>query len=455
MLSPLHVFGLLVISAWLAYRSLVASAYSLRSFKLPAAHWSCHLSTRWFDRKCTTVGELKTLYAVHARLGPIVRLGSNEVSVVSQEGLKTIYAGGLDKSDWYEQTFRVYGVQNLVCTLDHKTHSAVRKMIAGLYTKSYLQHSEDLARLSKRIISDRLLSNLSRCGQVAQGMDVVKLFECVGVDFITGHIFGNTAGTDFLGDQVSQDRYFGEWNKLRESPHLTDKPVTESLYMGMCEAAISSSKESMAGQESRPNVVAKMYKEMSSKAQHWNMTEGEVITRCASEMVDHIIATQETNTITWTYILYRLSQRPELQRMLRAELSTLRRDTTHHDDNEALPSPASIETLPLLNATVLETLRLHAANPARMRRVVSSAGLHLHGYFIPPGTIISSNAYCLHRNEDVFSKPLDWLPERWLSASKIEVGEVGASGACALRKWFWAFGSGPRGCIGQHFALQS
>lgn len=90
-----------------------------------------------------------------------------------------------------------------------------------------------------------------------------------------------------------------------------------------------------------------------------------------------------------------------------------------------------------------------------MRRVVPPGGLVLHGYFLPPKTIVSSNAYCLHRNEDVFPRPFEWIPERWLSVASIEDAGFGARDSSKMRKWLWAFGSGPRGCIGQHFALQS
>ncbi|KAK4960927.1 hypothetical protein LTR10_001416 [Elasticomyces elasticus] len=440
MLPALHIFGISIILIWPIYKLVITPAFLSPLFKLPAAHWSSHLSARWFDRECATFGELKTLYALHQRLGPIVRLGPNEVSVVSEEGLKKVYTAGLDKSNWYD-SFRVYGVQNLVCTLDHKTHSAVRKTIAGLYTKSYLQHSGELDGLSRRIVVDGLLPGISRDGYGVQGMDVVKLFECVGVDFISGYVFGATVGTDFLNDQYGRDRYFGEWERLRETPSLTEQPIMEALFMDMCKAAVASGKDSVA---------VKMHQELSSKALQWNLSEEEVMTRCASEMVDHIIATQETNTVTLTYILYRLSQHPEYQEQLRNELLASNSGIPTSKD-QPLPTPGNLDALPLLHAIITETLRLHAANPARMRRVSPPAGLDLHGISIPPATIISTNAYCLHRNPDVFPKPFDWLPERWMSSTD---SKTDTSGTPTMRRWFWAFGSGSRGCVGREFALQ-
>ncbi|KAK4903068.1 hypothetical protein LTR49_026876 [Elasticomyces elasticus] len=276
MLSALHVLATLVIAAWLVYKMLITPAYLSPLSNLPVPHWLCHLSSRWFDRKCAAVGELKTLHAAHQRLGPIARLGPNEVSVVSEEGLKKVYTSGLDKSDWYSQTFRVYGAQNLVCTLDHETHLAVRKTIAGMYAKSHLQHSSDLDGLSKQILIDGFLPSIRRDGRGTHGMDIMKLFECVGVDFITGYVFGATVGTDFLHDQPSRDRYFGEWNRLRKTPGLTEKPVTESLCMDMCKTAIITGKDSEARQERHGPVAVKMHQGLSSKALQWGLPEDEV-----------------------------------------------------------------------------------------------------------------------------------------------------------------------------------
>lgn len=268
-----------------------------------------------------------------------------------------------------------------------------------------------------------------------------SLTSTAGVDFISGFIFGSATGTDFLDDEVSREKYFEEWNMLRRSPQCKEKPVTEDLFMRKCKVALASP----PAKGTRPLVIERMHAELSFKNREIGVSDNELLVQCASEMLDHVIATQETQTITWTYILYRLSLQPQLQDELRSELKTLQPAFGSNVSEQSLPNSSEIDKLPLLNAIVYETLRLHAANPARMRRVVPSSGVTLHEHFIPPGTVVSTNAYCLHRNPKIFPEPFDWKPERWLPA---------AEGLEAKHKWFWAFGSGPRGCIGRHFALQ-
>ena len=67
----------------------------------------------------------------------------------------------------------------------------------------------------------------------------------------------------------------------------------------------------------------------------------------------------------------------------------------------------------------------------------------LCGYPLPEGVVAHAAAYSVHRNEEVFERAEKWLPERWMGEKKEGV-----------KNWFWAFGSGSRGCTGKEFALQ-
>lgn len=64
----------------------------------------------------------------------------------------------------------------------------------------------------------------------------------------------------------------------------------------------------------------------------------------------------------------------------------------------------------------------------------------MDGYVIPAHTVVGMSPFSLHRNGDVFRDPLVFNPRRWIDSSVEEMGE--------MKKWFWAFGSGGRMCIG-------
>jgi cytochrome P450 len=166
----------------------------------------------------------------------------------------------------------------------------------------------------------------------------------------------------------------------------------------------------------------------------------------------------QTSGITLTYFMWRMSQRPDLQKRLREELLNLSPQlfcpiaprNGEKQGNVRIPSSKAIDSLPLLDATLRETLRLHPAAPGPQPRVTpfSHTPTSINGYAnIPGGVKVSSSAYTLHRNLEVYPNPTEWLPERWLEP---EPGKIEN-----MRRLFWAFGSGGRMCIGNNFALQS
>ena len=176
----------------------------------------------------------------------------------------------------------------------------------------------------------------------------------------------------------------------------------------------------------------------------------------ASEMLDQSSAGQETSAITLTFLFDELARRPKLQARLCEESSKLhpaiRCNTAPPGRAElggagGLPSAKEIDSLQLLNAVLMETLRLHAAIPGPQPRLSpTKLGVVLGGYEnIPPNLRVSCNAHCLHRNPEAFPEPDVWKPERWLEEK----------GANERSCWFWAFGSGGRMCIGSNLAMQS
>ena len=98
---------------------------------------------------------------------------------------------------------------------------------------------------------------------------------------------------------------------------------------------------------------------------------------------------------------------------------------------------------------------MYTAAPSLLERVVPSAsgrmGEHdddfdLMGYPIPAGTIVSTQAWSMHRNPNVFNDPNTFLPERWLESSAT------ADQLFQMHQHLIAFGIGVRVCGGQNLA---
>lgn len=69
---------------------------------------------------------------------------------------------------------------------------------------------------------------------------------------------------------------------------------------------------------------------------------------------------------------------------------------------------ADVEKLPLLNAIIEETMRLYGAAPGMLPRVVPAGGVDMGGYFISQGSTVTTHAYSMHRDPEMFPDPLEY-----------------------------------------------
>lgn len=148
----------------------------------------------------------------------------------------------------------------------------------------------------------------------------------------------------------------------------------------------------------------------------------------AAECLDHMAAGIDTTGDGLCFLMWELSQPSSMhyQRQLQDELHANPR--------------AALDKLPFLEAVIMEALRVFPPIPMSLPRYVPRAGRTIDGYFVPEGTIVSCQAYSVHRiDEDVFPDPDAFKPERWLSEK----------GDAERKRLFFAFANGGRGCVGR------
>ena len=400
--------------------------------------------------------ETRTIFSLHQKLGRIVRLGPNEISVNSATGLRTIYTGGFEKHEWYRDNLMNYGAPNLVSMLENRPHSVQKRILSHIYSKSYLQSSPELRTISEVMIFDRLFPVLRSAAQNDTPLNVLELSQALGMDFTSAYLFGLTNGTNFVEDVETRRRWLSLYSTFKiQSTKDRALGEIEQWCLSMCEAAETFTSSKVSGES--PSTAPVVYEQLAMGLDESSLSQPKNVV-IASEMLDHLIAGHETSGITITYLMYELSRRPELQSRLCAELCNLFPTTvcstrsaaardTKDGISDRMATPRSIDALPLIDAVLQETLRLYAAAPAPQPRVTPFPPTTIEGYTnIPGGVKVSSSAYTLHRNAEVFPEPEKWIPERWLEADAGKRKE--------MRRWFWAFGSGGRMCIGSNFAMQ-
>lgn len=150
------------------------------------------------------------------------------------------------------------------------------------------------------------------------------------------------------------------------------------------------------------------------------------------EVVTLVLAGHETtaNALTWAW--YVLSQHPEVEAKLHAELDAVLGGRT--------PSLADLRQLEYTSMVMKETMRIYPPVPSFGRQ--AKEDVTLGGYAVPAGTIIAISPYVLHRDPRWWDEPLAFRPERF-SKDNEKLHQKYA---------YLPFGGGPRVCIGNSFA---
>ena len=427
-----------LILAYLVYRYVIFPLFISPLCRIPPAHPLAAVSPLWIQRQRRVGREIRSIYAAHKARGRIVRLSPTEISVASLDGLRQIYTAGFEKDRWYIDEFMNYQTPNLVSMLEHKPHSVQKRMISNVYSKSYLHNSADLQKLARILLRDRFLPAVKSAAQQGASIDVLEFSQATGMDFMSAYLFGLSNSTDFIRDIPRRKAYFTTFKAKSGNPAATSS--LESTCLSLCRAAetyLHNPEKEKPADATHPIVYAQLAGQLAKT------TSAPRIEAVASEMFDHLLASHEATGVTMTYIMHSLSQRPALQAALRKELLTLSPYLSLSGDT--LPHPNAIDALPILNAIVYETLRVYPAAPAPQPRIAPKGGAVIDGCTIPEGTRVSTNSYVMHRHEPAYPDADHWKYERWLPED--------GKGTVEMRRWFWAFGSGGRMCIGSNFAL--
>jgi len=96
-----------------------------------------------------------------------------------------------------------------------------------------------------------------------------------------------------------------------------------------------------------------------------------------SNSLDDADSLTDTTSTTLTYLFWELAKHPEWQNRLREEL----RGRT----SQTVPKNTDITELPILDAVVNESLRLHPAAPASLVRSTPAGGRIIDEHFMPEG----------------------------------------------------------------------
>lgn len=146
------------------------------------------------------------------------------------------------------------------------------------------------------------------------------------------------------------------------------------------------------------------------------------------EILTMVAAGHETTSIALAWLCHAVFTRPNVLAKLLDELAA-----------KPIGDGKRIDELTYLDAVARESLRFNTLIPNGSGRLVKR-DFELGGHRIPAGAMVSVAFHLIHRRPDVFERPDEFLPERFLSKKYSPYESI-------------AFGGGSRRCIGMPFAL--
>jgi len=150
------------------------------------------------------------------------------------------------------------------------------------------------------------------------------------------------------------------------------------------------------------------------------------------ELVTIMMAGHETTAVALSWTWYLLSQHPDVEALLHAEVDAALGGCT--------PTMQDLAQLPYTRMVFAESMRLYPPAWIVERRAIEP--FEVRGYTIPAGTLVLMSQYNIHRDARWWYEPERFDPERWRDDD--------TSGRPKLS--YFPFGAGTRMCIGEQFA---
>jgi cytochrome P450 len=151
------------------------------------------------------------------------------------------------------------------------------------------------------------------------------------------------------------------------------------------------------------------------------------------EIITLMLAGHETSATSLTWTFYLLSQHPEIEQRLLAELDQVLGGRP--------ATSADLANLPYLKQVVQESMRIYPPVWGIARR--SSEDSEFGGFHVPANSYLAITMHVLHRHPEFWSEPERFDPDRFAPGS----GKSRHSYA------YLPFAAGPRACIGASMAM--
>lgn len=359
----------------------------------------------------------------------VLRIAPNAVSISDGAALHPIYIanGGFTKSARYEN-FKVGGLHTIFSSREAAYRDVRAKAVAPLFAMGRVREACEGSGTVRQSIDkflwllERAKADATRPGSTNVRIDILELTYRLTMDLVTGYLFGRTYGA--LEERSSAAKPASACSA--DSGQMSALPFIFAIIsagrlsllpnriFNIIQATCHRFFPNHEFQNSLSRVHAfaaditeNAHSEENNVYQFRLLAAGiskrETILQCMAVM----FAGTDSTAVKLVTIIFHLVQNPDVHERCRRELEAAKEDDV-----------VDLQTLPYLRAIVREGLRLGMANPARFSRTAPQGGFVTNGFYLPEGTDVGLAPYVLHHKPELFPKPFEFHPERWLNGGE-------------------------------------
>ncbi|OQE31937.1 hypothetical protein PENSTE_c001G05788 [Penicillium steckii] len=398
--------------------------------------------------------------SLHRKYGPVVQIGHRTVSFSDPAMIDVVYSyrNPLPKGkDWAAMNHELDGktIPSIINSLDAKTHTAIKRPIAGIFSMSNVTKSEVFINSSIKDLVKQFDQqfNGENCGKSfsISGWMHSFAYDCVMKLTLSSDLGLMSGDADhaamFKGVDTAQTFLAMALIMPQLRTILRNTPLFK-IFLARQGSFARVARETIQTRTNNGGYTTEETADLMSAFVEAQQKHPDVV----SDLVLNgyvtlpIYAGSNSVAVGMTSILYLLGKHPRVQEKLHKSLV---------DSGLPMPPPWSqISKLTYLEAVIRECFRYHPATALLSRRIVPQGpGLTLpDGRVLPPGTTVAVNGCVTHFHKETYGDDVHtFRPERWLR----DDNESEAAYKYRLQKMHKAdltFGHGEWVCIGNNIA---
>ncbi|KAJ9139347.1 Benzoate 4-monooxygenase [Pleurostoma richardsiae] len=460
----------LILSVWALPALLVAvCAYSLYPYFVTysrlrgiPAPFPAQFTDLWLLIVCRQGTRYKTVDEVHKKLGPVVRIQPNHVSIADDEAIQIIYGhgNGFLKSDFYDAFVSIQ--RGLFNTRNRVEHTRKRKIVSHTFSAKSISEFEPFMHDNLTAFVrqwDDLVANATNPDGAAH-VDCLKWFNYLAFDIIGDLAFGAPFGMLSTGADIAEVRASPEakpiyapaieilnrrgevsatlgclpqlkpWARWLPDPFFSKGLSAVQNLAGIAIARVSGRLENPPA-VNRKDLLARLMEGRDEKGEPLGRQE------LTAEALTQLIAGSDTTSNSSCALLFHVTRTPGVLQKLQAELDAA------IPDGIDVPTFEMVKDLPYLQGVINEALRYHSTSGIGLPRQIpaDSLGVEIRGHVFPAGTVLSVPTYTIHHSKEVWGPDAEeFRPERWERLTPRQ------------KNAFIPFSYGPRACVGRNVA---